>query len=203
MTIRQARPFYHARWLFPEAVFRIKSSQKTALLTFDDGPSPESTPDLLDILDSADVKAIFFCNGNLAEKFSDLVCEIKRRGHVVGNHGYNHISGWNTSIRAYCDNAARASRFTSGSLFRPPYGRLRIGQYRCLRKSYRIFFWDIMSFDYDLTFGAERSLGLLKRKLRSGSVIVLHDTPASTCRTFLKEFIDASKQRGYKFCISS
>lgn len=203
MTSRQARPFFPARWLFHEAVFRTKSSGNTALLTFDDGPSPESTPDLLDILDSAGVKAIFFCNGNQAEKHPDLVSEIKRRGHIVGNHGYFHISGWNTSVNDYCDNAARASLHTSDSLFRPPYGRLRIGQYRRLRKSYRIFFWDIMSFDYDTTFGAARSLELLKRKLRSGSVIVLHDTPASTCRTFLKEFIDSSQQLGYKFCISA
>jgi peptidoglycan/xylan/chitin deacetylase (PgdA/CDA1 family) len=203
MTIRQARPFYHARWLFPEAIFRIRSSEKAVLLTFDDGPSPESTPDLLGILDSANVRAIFFCNGKAAEKYPDLVNDMKRRGHIVGNHGYDHISGWSTSIKVYCDNAERASHFTSATLFRPPYGRLRIRQYRSLRKSYRIFFWDIMSFDYDLTFGAERSLELLKRKLRSGSVIVLHDTPASTCRIFLKEFIDSSRGRGYKFCISA
>jgi peptidoglycan-N-acetylglucosamine deacetylase len=92
--------------------------------------------------------------------------------------------------------------FTSDSIFRPPYGRIRYSQYRQLKKSFRIVFWDIMSYDYDVSFGAERSLDLLKRKLRPGSVIVLHDIPTSTGRTFLKEFIDTSERQGYKFCIS-
>ena len=200
--MRLYRPFFPERRLFPEAVFRIKSSEKTAILTFDDGPHPDSTPELLDILDTMNVSAIFFCSGNAAEKYSELVGEIKRRGHIVGNHGYDHLSGWKSSLKHYCDNAERASGFTSASMFRPPYGRLGIRQYNRLKKSYRIFFWDIMSFDFDIRFGAEKSLDLLKRKLRPGSVIVLHDTPASTCRIFLKEFIETSERQGYKFCIS-
>jgi peptidoglycan/xylan/chitin deacetylase (PgdA/CDA1 family) len=200
--MRLYRPFFPERRLFPEAVFRIKSSEKTAILTFDDGPHPDSTPELLDILDTMNISAIFFCSGNAAEKYSELVGEIKRRGHIVGNHGYDHLSGWKSSLKHYCDNAERASGFTSGSMFRPPYGRLGIRQYNRLKKSYRIFFWDIMSFDFDIRFGAEKSLDLLKRKLRPGSVIVLHDTPDSTCRIFLKEFIETSERQGYKFCIS-
>jgi len=200
--MRLYRPFFPERRLFPEAVFRIKSSEKTAILTFDDGPHPDSTPELLDILDTMNVSAIFFCSGNAAEKYPELVGEIKRRGHIVGNHGYDHLSGWKSSLKYYCDNTERASGFTSASLFRPPYGRLGIRQYNRLKKSYRIFFWDIMSFDFDIRFGAEKSLDLLKRKLRPGSVIVLHDTPASTCRIFLKEFIETSERQGYKFCIS-
>jgi peptidoglycan/xylan/chitin deacetylase (PgdA/CDA1 family) len=200
--MRLYRPFFPARWLFPEAVFRITSSEKEVFLTFDDGPHPDSTPELLDILDTMNVRALFFCSGNAAEKSPELVGEIKRRGHIVGNHGYKHLNGWRTAVKEYCENANRASRYTSDSIFRPPYGRIRISQYRQLKKTFRIVFWDIMSYDYDVSFGAERSLDLLKRKLRPGSVIVLHDIPTSTSRTFLKEFIDTSERQGYKFCIS-
>ena len=202
MIVHFLRPLFPAEWFFPEALFRIGNSERTVCLTFDDGPDPESTPGLLDILDTRNVKAVFFCSGTASEKYPELVGEIKRKGHIVGNHGYEHLNGWRTSVRGYCENAERASKFTSDSIFRPPYGRIRINQYKCLKKSFRIVFWDIMSYDYDIRFGAERSLGLLNRKLRPGSIIVLHDTPASTCKYFLKEFIETTAGKGYQFCIS-
>lgn len=197
--MRFFRPFFPASWLFPEALFRIKSPDKTAYLTFDDGPDPGSTPELLDILDSANIKAVFFCNGEAAEKYSELADEIKQRGHVIGNHGYSHLNGWKISAKEYCENAAKASHFTSTSLFRPPYGRLRISQYNHLKKTFKIVFWDIMCYDFDPGFGANRSLHVLKQKLRPGSIIVLHDTPDSTCRFFLKDFIETSIKIGYNF----
>ena len=202
MIVRIFRPFFPYVWLFPEALFRIGNSEKTVCLTFDDGPDPDSTPGLLDILDTMNVKAVFFCSGTASEKYPELVSEIKRRNHIVGNHGYNHLNGWRTSVKEYCENVERASTFTSGSIFRPPYGRIRINQYKRLKKSFRIVFWDIISYDYDIRFGAERSLGLLNKKLRPGSIIVLHDTPTSTCKYFLKEFIESAAGEGYQFCIS-
>jgi peptidoglycan-N-acetylglucosamine deacetylase len=200
--MRLFRPFVAARWLFPEAFFRIKSPGKTACLTFDDGPHPGSTLQLLGILDSENVRAVFFCNGEAAEKYPELIDEIRKRGHVVGNHGYYHLCGWKTSTKRYCDNTGKASEFTSSTLFRPPYGRIRLNQYRRLKKQFRIFFWDIMSFDFDIGFGADRSLQVLNKKLRPGSIIVLHDTPDSTCRTFLQGFIKIAISKGYRFCIS-
>jgi len=197
--MRFFRPFFPASWLFPEALFRIKSPEKTAYLTFDDGPDPESTPELLDILDSANVKAVFFCNGEAAEKYSELANQIKQRGHIIGNHGYCHLNGWKISAKEYCDNAEKASHFTSRSLFRPPYGRLRISQYNHLKKTFKIVFWDIMSYDFDSSFVADRSLDVLKKKLRPGSIIVLHDTPISTCRYFLKNFLEDAMAKGYTF----
>jgi len=197
--MRFFRPFYTVGWIFPEALFRIKSPEKTAYLTFDDGPDPGSTQELLDILDSANVKAVFFCSGYAAAKFPGLVDQIKRRGHLVGNHGYFHLNGWRTSVKKYCDNAEKASYFTSSSFFRPPYGRLRIRQYNHLKKSSKIVFWDIMCYDFDPDFSAERSYATLNKRLRNGSVIVLHDTPVSTSRTFLKSFLEESMAKGYKF----
>jgi len=197
--MRPVRPFFAARWLFPEAVFRTGSSGKSLCMTFDDGPDQESTPELLDILDKANVKAVFFCNGSSAEKHPGLITEIKRRGHLVGNHGYRHLNGWKTPAGTYRENAEQAAELTSGELFRPPYGKIGIRQYRQLRKKFRIIFWDVMSYDFDPSFGAERSLKLLAGNIRPGSVIVLHDTPASTCRAFLPGFIRTAENMGFKF----
>ena len=197
--MRVYRPWCFFRCLYPDAVFRIKTYEKILYLTFDDGPDPESTPELLDILNNNNVKALFFCNGRAAEKFPELINKIRETGHLVGNHGYSHLNGWRTSQEKYCEDVNRASRLTSGNLFRPPYGRLTINQYKELSKSFTIFFWDIMPYDFDRSFGSERSLNVLNKKLRPGSIIVLHDTSASTCRTFFKDFIDKSISEGYKF----
>ncbi|MCU0461462.1 MAG: polysaccharide deacetylase family protein [Bacteroidales bacterium] len=200
--MRLFRPFIAARWLFPKALFRIISPGKTVCLTFDDGPHPESTPQLLKILDSENVRAVFFCSGEAAEKYPGLINEIRRNGHLIGNHGYYHFCGWRTSAKKYFENAEKAAQFTSSTLFRPPYGRIRLNQYQRLKKQFRIVFWDIMSFDFDSSFGADRSLHILKKKLRPGSIIVLHDTPGSNCRMFLQDFIKATISKGYRFCIS-
>lgn len=199
--MRLFRPCFIAPLIYPEALFRVRTSQKILFLTFDDGPDPESTPVILNILDRMNVKTLFFCSGKAAERYPELAEQIRQRGHITGNHGYQHLNGWKTPASDYLSNAERASEFTSDSLFRPPYGKIRISQYRKLKKSFRIIFWDVMAYDFDKSFGAERSLRLLNRKIRPGSVIVLHDTPVSTCRFFLEEFIETALKRGYRFDI--
>jgi peptidoglycan/xylan/chitin deacetylase (PgdA/CDA1 family) len=197
--MRFSRPCFIAPYIFPDALFRVRTSEKTLFLSFDDGPDPQSTPLILEILAKKNVRAIFFCSGEAAEKYQHLVENIRQCGHVTGNHGYRHLNGYYTTASDYFSNAAKASEFTSDYLFRPPYGKIKISQYRQLKKSFRIIFWDVMAYDFDKSFGAERSLSLLNRKIRPGSVIVLHDKPDSTCRFFLGEFIETSLRRGYRF----
>jgi peptidoglycan/xylan/chitin deacetylase (PgdA/CDA1 family) len=199
--MRLFRPCIFSGWLYPKALFRIKSTEKILCLTFDDGPDPASTPGLLDILDHYQVKAVFFCSGQAAEKFPSLVEKIKEKGHIAGNHGFSHIDGWKTNTEDYCENADHASRFLPGSFFRPPYGRITISQYRKLKEKYRIIFWDLMAYDFDAGFGAAGSLSVLKRKIRRGSVIVLHDKPQSTANSILPEFLDSAISRGYRFVL--
>jgi peptidoglycan/xylan/chitin deacetylase (PgdA/CDA1 family) len=199
--MRLFRPCIFSGWLYPEALFRIKSNEKILCLTFDDGPDPASTPDILEILDRYRVKAIFFCSGQAAEKFPSLVEKIKEKGHIVGNHGFYHIDGWKTNTEGYCENADHASRFLPDSFFRPPYGRISISQYRKLRMKFRIVFWDLMAYDFDAGFGAARSLSVLKRKIRKGSVIVLHDKIQSSANSILPEFIESALSNGYRFVL--
>jgi len=185
--------------LYPEAIFRIKTTEKLLLLTFDDGPHPASTPLILEILSSHHINAIFFCTGIKSEKYPDLVEKIKSSGHVVGNHGYSHLNGWKTSRSSYIADIERADRLTSPDFFRPPYGRLTPGQYNSLKNKYKIFFWDLMPYDFDTALGVTDVLNIIKKNMRPGSIIVLHDSPLSCATRLLEEFLEYANSEGYRF----
>jgi peptidoglycan/xylan/chitin deacetylase (PgdA/CDA1 family) len=200
--MRLFRPFFLLRLVYPEAIFRVRTTEKELCLTFDDGPHPDTTPHILEILEARNVKAVFFCSGREAEKYPELVNLILLKGHLIGNHGYIHLNGWKTNVSEYIENAARAELFTSPGLFRPPYGRIRLAQYCTLVKKYRIVFWDLMPYDFDEKIDSKRVLNILKKKIRPGSVIVLHDKTSSLCLSFLEEFIKYAEDDGYKFVTS-
>jgi peptidoglycan/xylan/chitin deacetylase (PgdA/CDA1 family) len=197
--MRLFSPGLFAGWIYPDALFRIRTPEKLLFLTFDDGPDPDSTPYLLDILDKYNIEAVFFCNGRQAEKYPHLMDQIKAGRHLIGNHGYSHLNGWITSMKNYLDDVNKAIPFTSSDLFRPPYGRLRLNQYSKLKKTFKIIFWDIMPYDFDSSFGPDNSLQILRNKIRSGSVIVLHDTSQSAANKIVEEFVAFASNRGFRF----
>ena len=197
--MRIVRPGFAARLFFPGAVFRIRSDAKVLMLTFDDGPDPASTPRFLDIMGRNNVQALFFCTGKSAENNPFLVDRIKSEGHSIGNHGYVHSDGWKMTFDCFRENIEKAAPHTSGRLFRPPYGHIKPGHFRRLAKDYTIVLWDIMPYDFDSSTGREKSLNTLKKKLRPGSVIVLHDKPGSYAPDFLEEFISWARLNGYGF----
>jgi peptidoglycan/xylan/chitin deacetylase (PgdA/CDA1 family) len=199
--MRIFRPFFIASLFYPEALFRLKSSEKQLCLTFDDGPDPENSPVVLDILNKYEVKAIFFCDGRAAEKYPYLIDLIKSKGHLVGNHGYNHLNGWRTTEESYINDTEKAAEYTSSTLFRPPYGRLKPGQYRQLKRQYKIVLWDVMPYDFDKSFHPAESYNVLLRKIRPGSIIVLHDKQFSSLIPFLHQFIETASHRGYRFVL--
>lgn len=200
--MRLFRPFPFPELLYPEALFRISESAKELCLTFDDGPHPESTPGILSILEAHKVKAAFFCTGRDAEKFPELTRLLISKGHVIGNHGYEHLNGWKTKNQDYFENASRADEYTSSILFRPPYGRIRRSQYNVMKNKYRIIFWDLMPYDFDEKLGGQRAFNMLKTKIRPGSIIVLHDKVNTTCLSFLDAFINYALENGYAFVIN-
>ena len=92
--------------LYPETIWRIPvpGKEKNIYLTFDDGPIPEVTPWVLNLLDHYQVKATFFCVGENVARNRELYEEIKLRGHSTGNHTMNHIQGiimWDVVTRDY------------------------------------------------------------------------------------------------------
>jgi peptidoglycan-N-acetylglucosamine deacetylase len=201
--MRLFRPVFPAGCLYPDAIFRIKTNEKVLYLTFDDGPDPLTTPVLLSILRKHNVPALFFCTGMAAEKYPVLMKQIRDEGHGIGNHSYTHSDGWRTNTKNYLEDVMKASALTSDKIFRPPYGRLRLSQYGLLKKQFRIVLWDVMAYDFDAGFGRERSMEVLKKKIRKGSVIVLHDREGSMANLLVEEFLAFAFAEGYRFEIEA
>lgn len=171
--------------LYRGVVWRGDTSHKCVYLTFDDGPKPEVTGPLLDILDRYKVKATFFWVGENVWRYPEMAREVVRRGHVVGNHTFNHLPGMKNRRMLYCDNVYLSEdmmqhtlgpEWHSLHLFRPPYGRMRQRQKRILKKDFTIVLWDLITHDYNLKYTCEQILAITKRYIRNGSVIVFHDS---------------------------
>lgn len=199
--MRFFRPVFPAALLYPDALFRLETDKKLLCLTFDDGPDPDSTPAILRILKKNDIRGLFFCDGSKAKAYPELVQLISSDGHLLGNHGFSHLDGCRTSKKDYIDDVFLADRYTSSHLFRPPFGRMKFAQYYVLRKKYRIILWDIMPYDFDSSFGRDKSLSVLIKKTKPGSVICLHDQASSTAVSFLDEYINHVMFLEYKFMI--
>jgi peptidoglycan/xylan/chitin deacetylase (PgdA/CDA1 family) len=166
--------------LFPELIWHFSSREEDrgyhVYLTFDDGPTPEVTPWVLDCLREYDASATFFCLGRNVEKYPEIYERILDDGHAVGNHTYSHLKGWKTSNPEYIDDVRLASYHIKSKLFRPPYGRFRQSQIKEIRKDYNIVMWDILSQDYDPAVSPQKCLSNVEANVRSGSIIVFHDS---------------------------
>lgn len=188
-----------ARLFYPRALSRVRTKRKELYLTFDDGPDPVITPLVVGILARKNVRAVFFCNGERAEKYPDLVELIRMKGHLVGNHGYKHLDGWITSKTDYLANVSKAAALTSEVIFRPPHGRITPPQFRSIARQYRIVLWDLMPYDFDRGLTPVKILTILRDKIRSGSIIVFHDREGSSVLSFLEKFITEAEGNGYSF----
>lgn len=169
--------------LFSTYVWDIPNNENKVYLTFDDGPTPEITPWVLDLLKEKQAKATFFCIGKNIEKYPEIFHRIIAEGHIVGNHTFNHLNGWNTPYNDYIENAKSCEEIitvnleTKPSLFRPPYGKIKPSQAKTIRQfGYSIIMWDILTVDYDKNTSPEKCYQNATEKVTSGSVIVFHDS---------------------------
>ena len=168
--------------IFPKYVWDIPNHDKKVFLTFDDGPIPEVTEWTLAQLKKHNAKATFFCIGNNIEKHPEVFKKVIENGHAIGNHTFNHLKGWKTSLEDYIENTRLChSQFTihhsSTNLFRPPYGKIKPSQSKALRKlGYKIIMWNIISMDFDQTISPEKCLDNVLKNIESGSIIVFHDS---------------------------
>lgn len=201
MFIEQPPLLY--RLLYPNAVWRIENPErKTVYLTFDDGPIPEITPWVLDVLDKYAVKATFFCVGDNVRKHPYIFREVIERGHRVGNHTFNHLQGWQHSPKKFLRNTEIAKEWISSTLFRPPHGHIRMKQSAQLHRSgYRLIMWDVVTRDYSKRVSPERVLRNVKKYTRNGSIIVFHDSlkAEKNLRYALPKAIEWLLEEGYEF----
>ena len=161
--------------IYPGAVWNFKNEKNKIFLTFDDGPDPEVTPKVLQILNKYNAKATFFCVGENVKKYPEVLTQILKHGHKVGNHTFNHLKGWQTNTNYYIKNVELAANYIKSNLFRPPYGRIKRSQYKILKKKYKIIFWDVLSFDYSKRISKENCARKVIKNTKSGSIIVFHD----------------------------
>lgn len=198
------RPPRWFRWLFPGAIFRLPSSKgepKRVFLTFDDGPIPEVTPWVLDTLDRYGVKATFFMVGQNVERHPELLMEVKKRGHSVGNHTLHHLQGVRVSTFRYLWDSAECAQLTGSLLFRPPHGVLKGGQLKALKKRYKVIMYDLVTRDYSRHLTSDDVVENVKKYTRNGSIIVFHDSIKSFPRikTALPESLEWLRDNGYVF----
>lgn len=196
------RPPLLYRILFPEAIWRIKRrKRKVVFLTFDDGPIPEVTPWVLDLLDYYGVKATFFLVGDNVARSPHLFEEIKRRGHSWGNHTMNHLQGFKVTSRRYLRNIQKAHELIDSTLYRPPHGIMRWGQAAVIKDHFNIVMYDLVTRDYSKKMTGDKVLKNVKRYARNGSIIVFHDSlkAEANLRYALPRAIEWLQQQGYEF----
>lgn len=190
------------RLLFPEAIWRIKhKNRRVVYLTFDDGPVPEVTPWVLDLLDKYNIKATFFLVGDNVRRSPALFEEIKRRGHSWGNHTMHHLQGMKVTSRRYMRDLTEADMLINSSLFRPPHGLLRWKQANGIKTHYNIVMYDLVTRDYSRKLNGEQVLENVKRFTRNGSIIVFHDSlkAEKNMRYALPRAIKWLIAQGYEF----
>ena len=204
--------FHRNSPLFGRALSRIESKRKVVALTFDDGPNPEATPLILDVLAEKGVRATFFVLGSHAERWPDLVRRIAHEGHQLGNHGYFHrklqfrspfyvARDIRLGIRAIRRAGGPAPRF-----FRAPHG-FRSPWTTPIASSYgeRTVGWSLGVWDSDRP-GVDEIVRRTLEGVRPGSIVLLHDGDGYNpdgdrlqTAAALPEIIDELKKQGYEF----
>ncbi len=199
------QPPYIYRMFFSETFWRIQGEKKCVYLTFDDGPIPEVTPWVLDLLDQYGIKATFFCVGDNVARNNEIFQDILRRGHRVGNHTMNHIQAPGYGTRTYLKNVEKADQLIGSNLFRPPHGWMKRSQSLALKRKYRIIMWDVVTRDYSNKLNGEQVFNNIKRYTRNGSIIVFHDSlkAEKNLRHALPLSIEWLLKEGYEFKIFS
>lgn len=187
---------------------KLSSEKKVIALTFDDGPSAEFTPQVLDILREKNVKATFFIIGHKLQKFPKIGQQIVAEGHALGNHTWHH---WNTQMTEFTatreiEDTAMLMYETTGvktSLFRPPNGFLNNGlaDYARKRKD-AVVLWTVDSGDWrGSRVSAEDMIKQVVEKATPGGIVLMHDAGGDRSRTVraLPKIIEELTLRGYKF----
>jgi peptidoglycan/xylan/chitin deacetylase (PgdA/CDA1 family) len=187
---------------------KLKSNEKVIALTFDDGPGPKNTAQVLEILKKNNIKATFFMVGQMVKYFPQIAKQVAADGHVIGNHTWHHwyfqMDG--ATAASEIDRTADIIYKTTGektTLFRPPGGFLNNGlaQY-AKNKKYAVMMWSEESGD------AERRSPqvpmLVKNVLKyakPGAIVLLHDGGGNRSKSVkaLPEMIAGLKAQGYRF----
>ncbi len=188
---------------FLPSLIRLKN--KEVLLTFDDGPNPENTPKILDILQEENVKAIFFLIGNKAEKHPEIIARILSEGHLIGDHTYTHnnlMATFSTAklIKELTQSQATLKKLTGNRIpiFRAPIGYTNPNFARALKElKLHSIGWSLRSYD-TVNKDATKLKKRLVSKTKASDIVLLHDNLDITA-TVLQDYIQEAKANGILF----
>jgi peptidoglycan/xylan/chitin deacetylase (PgdA/CDA1 family)/glycosyltransferase involved in cell wall biosynthesis len=183
---------------------RVRTDERAVALTFDDGPDPEYTPRLLEILAAHGARATFFLIGERAERHPDIVRQIAEAGHAIGNHTYSHalMPALDPGEQAMeLERCTEAIGEAAQRLFRPPFGQQSEASYRAARRAgYEVVGWSLMSDDWKRQESGELADRVLDR-LEPGSIILMHDSlhepwdPSAADRGYALDAVDQILER--------
>ena len=196
--------------MYPDFLWRFPSAQQELFLTFDDGPTPDVTEFVLDMLQQYEAQATFFCIGKNIADNPELFDRIVSEGHAIGNHTHNHLKGWRTLRKVYLENTLKAQELieqrlgtqSNRKLFRPPYGKIRKMQTRDINKQgFQIVLWDVLSADWDPNISKERCMRNIVENTTDGSIIVFHDSVKAEdkLRYVLPKVLAHFSAKGFRF----
>lgn len=181
-----------------------KTAEKTLYLTFDDGPHPLITPLVLEILKRYNAKATFFCIGNNVKKYSDTFEQVKKAGHSVGCHTFNHEDGFKIKTDDYVDSVLTANKLIHSNLFRPPHGKIRRSELKKLQASnskLQIVAWTVIAYDWDHALSPEDVYQNVIRNADDGSIVTFHDSLKAFNNMIyaLPKVLEYYSKKGYLF----
>lgn len=194
-------PYWLRRMGGKGLIWEMPAEGNDLYLTFDDGPHPDTTAVILDILNKYEVKATFFCVGENVEKYPDVYNQLLEQKHLIGNHSYNHLKGWETGTREYVENVQKCSQVFDSKLFRPPYGKITRSQRKVLRDQYDIIMWTLLSRDYDSRVDKETCLRKSLKYTKPGAIMVFHDHLKSIekVKWVLPRYLERTIELGFRY----
>lgn len=201
--------------LLGKAVLHANTDKKYVALTFDDGPNPPFTDQIIDVLDKYGVKATFFVVGQEVRKYPGTFRKIVKKGHEMGNHSWDHTRltyksyGYISNQISSTDKIIRDYGYVGTIYFRAPFGHKLIVLPYILNESNRLhILWDIELYDWDSP-PPELMLSKLDEKISPGSIILLHDgdavakdgvkAPRAATVEVTKLILEKYIKQGYKF----
>jgi peptidoglycan/xylan/chitin deacetylase (PgdA/CDA1 family) len=196
------------KFIFPKLIWKNNDLEieKTIYLTFDDGPTPEITNYVLDLLTKYKAKATFFCIGNNLVSNPELAKQILMNGHKIGNHTMNHVNSWHINSKEYfneylqCENVINKLGTTSVG-FRPPYGKINYFIYKKLIKYSKIYMWTFISGDYNKNKNPTSIIKSAKQNISNGSILIFHDSKKAfpVLSNILEPILDYCSQNNFEF----
>jgi peptidoglycan/xylan/chitin deacetylase (PgdA/CDA1 family) len=186
--------------MMPRVTWGFYGENRKVFLSFDDGPTEDVTPWVLDRLKEHNAKATFFCLGRNVDHNPDILEKILNDGHSVGNHTYSHLKGYGTRNQQYFDDIELARNLIDSELFRPPYGRILSSQITEIIKNYRIIMWDVLSYDYNRRVSGDTIVRNVTKNVRSGSIVVFHDSAKARKNLYhaLPKVLEFLSKEGYE-----